>query len=72
MNARARQNVVLEHGFFIGQLGRENVVALYEKVVELPSDLSGVLYKSVDGNWHTELAAELQAAGFAVDLNKLT
>ena len=69
LRLRARQNVVLEHGFFIGQLGRENVVALYEKDVELPSDLSGLLYKSVEGNWKIELAAELDAAGFEVDLN---
>jgi predicted nucleotide-binding protein len=72
LSPRARQNVVLEHGFFIGQLGRENVVALYEKDVELPSDLSGLLYKSVEGNWHTELATELEAAKFKVNLNNLT
>lgn len=72
LRLRARQNVVFEHGFFIGQLGRENVVALYEHDVDLPSDLAGVLYKSVDGNWHTSLATELEAAGFNVDLNKLT
>ena len=72
LRLRARQNVVLEHGFFIGRLGRENVVALYEKEVELPSDLSGLLYKSVEGNWHTDLATELQAAGFEVNLNNLT
>jgi predicted nucleotide-binding protein len=71
LNARARQNVVLEFGFFIGKLGRGRVVALYEHGVELPSDILGVLYKSLAGNWHTELARELRAAGIAADLGNL-
>jgi predicted nucleotide-binding protein len=69
--SRARQNVVLEFGFFIGKLGRGRVVALYEDGVELPSDLSGVLYKPLSGNWHTELAKELVAANIEVDLTRL-
>ncbi|NNN16739.1 MAG: nucleotide-binding protein [Acidimicrobiaceae bacterium] len=70
-NKRARQNVVFELGFFLGTLGRESVVALYEDGVELPSDLTGVLYKPMVGNWHTELAKELRAAGIHCDLGKL-
>ena len=69
-NPRARQNVVLEFGFFIAKLGRNRVVALYESDVELPSDLNGVLYKPLAGNWHTALAKELLAAGIEVDLTK--
>src|SRR6266704_784967 len=38
-NARARQNVVFELGFFIGALGRSRVAVLYEETVELPSDM---------------------------------
>jgi predicted nucleotide-binding protein len=71
LNPRARQNVVLELGFFIGRLGRGRVVALHEAGVELPSDLSGVLYKPLAGNWHTALAGELRAAKIEVDLGKL-
>jgi Predicted nucleotide-binding protein containing TIR-like domain len=71
LSPRARQNVVFEFGFFIAKLGRSRVVALYEKGVELPSDLSGVLYKQLAGNWHTELARELRAAGIEVDLRNL-
>jgi len=41
---RARQNVILELGFFLGKLGRENVVALHKGNVEIPSDFSGVLF----------------------------
>ena len=69
-NPRARQNVVLEFGFLIAKLGRNRVVALYESDVELPSDLNGVLYKPLAGNWHTALAKELLAAGIEVDLTK--
>jgi hypothetical protein len=63
LSARSRQNVVFEHGYFIGKLGRKRVVALYEDGVELPSDLSGVLYKELSGNWKSDLLAELRAAG---------
>lgn len=70
---RARQNVIFEHGFFVAKLGRENVCALYEEEVELPSDLRGVLYKPLDiiGNWKYSLGKEMQAAGLPIDLNKI-
>ena len=71
LNLRARQNVVLEFGYFMAKLGRSRVVALYEAGVELPSDVSGVLYKSLAGNWHTGLAQELKAAGIEIDFSKL-
>lgn len=43
---RARQNVILELGFFLGVLGRESgrVFLLHSGPLELPSDLSGVVY----------------------------
>lgn len=41
---RARQNVILEFGYFIGKLGRCNVCCLYKGDIELPSDLHGVCY----------------------------
>lgn len=71
LNPRARQNVVLEFGYFMAKLGRRRVVALHEDGVELPSDIHGVLYKSLAGNWHTELARELKAAKIDVDFQKL-
>jgi predicted nucleotide-binding protein len=45
---RARQNVILEMGYFIGKLGRHRVCSLYEPDVELPSDFNGVLYVEYD------------------------
>jgi predicted nucleotide-binding protein len=71
LNPRARQNVVLELGFFYAALGRGRVVALYEDGVEIPSDIMGVLYKPLSGNWHTELAKELRAAEIDIDPAKL-
>lgn len=70
---RARQNVVLEMGYFIGVLGRERVCILYTPGVELPSDVSGILYTRLDeeGNWKTKLAKELIHAGFNVDVTKV-
>lgn len=42
---RARQNVLLEFGFFLGRLGRHSgkVILLYKSGVEIPSDLSGIV-----------------------------
>ena len=43
---RARQNVILEMGFFLGVLGRDTgrVILLYSGPLDLPSDLSGIIY----------------------------
>jgi predicted nucleotide-binding protein len=68
---RARQNVILELGFFLGKLGRDRVCALYQEGVEIPSDYSGVLFVQLDsgGAWRFSLARELKAAGFNIDMN---
>jgi predicted nucleotide-binding protein len=70
---RARQNVIIEMGYFIGKLGRSNVFPMYEDGVELPSDLHGVLYNSIDDakTWKFKLVKELTAAGYQVDSNKI-
>jgi len=74
---RARQNVVLELGFFLGKLGRDRVLPLYSKKsnnFDFPSDLDGVLYvpyEKDDGGWKLRLGQELKACGYDVDLNKL-
>ena len=73
LNLRARQNVILELGFFIAKLGRSKVCALYENGVELPSDYSGVLFVPLDssGAWRFQLGREIKASGIEVDLNKV-
>jgi predicted nucleotide-binding protein len=73
LRPRARQNVVLELGVFIGAIGRSNTFILYEEGVEIPSDISGVVWHPIDKNgaWKYQLAKELREAGFVVDMNKL-
>lgn len=66
---RARQNVVLEAGYFAGRLGRARVLLLHEDGVELPSDLNGIVYVRLDstGAWKMKLAHEMANAGLEVD-----
>lgn len=68
---RARQNVILELGFFLGKLGRARVCSLVKGEVEIPSDYSGVINTSLDdgGGWKSRLIQELKAAGFEIDAN---
>jgi predicted nucleotide-binding protein len=70
---RARQNVILELGYFMGKLGRSRVAALYSSGTELPTDIHGLGYIWIDegGMWRFELARELAAAGYNVDFNRL-
>jgi len=70
---RARQNVVLEMGYFVGKLGRSRVCLLHKGSVELPSDILGVVYAAIDDNngWQLALARELRGAGYDIDLNKI-
>jgi predicted nucleotide-binding protein len=69
---RARQNVILELGFFLGKLGRKRVCAIYQEGVEIPSDYSGVVFVPLDadGAWRMKLTRELKAAGLEVDMNR--
>lgn len=68
---RARQNVILELGYFLGKLSRNRVTALHMGDVEIPSDYSGVAFVAVDdrGAWRLELARELKASGLDIDMN---
>ncbi|WP_343725881.1 nucleotide-binding protein [Herbaspirillum huttiense] len=69
---RARQNVLLELGYFIGRLGRDKVCALKRGAIEIPSDFAGVVWESMDdsGGWKQRLARELEAVGHTIDWNK--
>lgn len=73
LRPRARQNVILELGFFLGELGRGRVCALHKGEVEIPSDYRGVLWVPMDegGAWRLDLATEMKAAGLDLDLNRL-
>ena len=66
---RARQNVVLETGYFMGKLGRKRIVILADDGVEMPSDLSGVVCSGTT-NWQFEVLRELKTMGYTIDFNK--
>lgn len=72
LNPRARQNVILELGYFIAKLGRDRVCALSADGIERPSDFNGVVYVPFDTSegWKIQLVRELKSAGFKVDANK--
>lgn len=71
LQPRARQNAILELGYFIGRLGRERVCALHKGNLEIPSDILGVVYVPMDANggWRLQLGRELKTAKFEIDLN---
>ena len=73
LESRARQNVILELGYFMGKLGRKRVCVLHKEKVELPSDIYGILYVSMDSpdEWRRKLATEMKQAGLPINLNNL-
>lgn len=66
---RARQNVIFEHGYLIGKLGRNKVCALVKGDVEKPGDISGVVYTQMDDNgaWKVDLVREMREVGISVN-----
>ena len=73
LKPRARQNVIFEHGYLIGKIGRKNVCALVKGDIETPTDISGVVYIKMDegDSWKYAVAKEMKACGYEVDLNKI-
>ena len=69
---RARQNVILELGFFYGKLGFQDVYVLMSEPrekwpdFELPSDLGGAVFKRMDaaGKWKPLLKGAMNKRGF--------
>ncbi|QAV11143.1 nucleotide-binding protein [Bacillus vallismortis] len=74
---RARQNVILELGYFIGKLGRKNVMTLVKDdpsgSLEIPNDFAGVVYTNFDsgGGWKLQIAKQLASCGYQIDANVL-
>lgn len=67
LNKRARQNVILELGFFIAKLGRSRVCCLHKSEVEVPTDYSGVTFlpfKESLKECHEDIIRELKTAGY--------
>ncbi|RKU09145.1 hypothetical protein C6503_21630 [Candidatus Poribacteria bacterium] len=72
LKPRARQNVILELGYFLA-LGRQRVCILYKEGVELPSDIQGVVYVPMDdnGEWKQKIVREMESVGLLIDANKI-
>ena len=69
LKPRARQNVILELGYFVGRLGRDRVCCLYKGGVEIPSDFYGVLYLEYMtnvGERYRDIRQELHSAGYEI------
>lgn len=69
--ARARQNVVFEHGYLMGKLGRENVTFIVDGNIETPGDISGAVYSSTSNHWQFDIVKELKAVGYEVSADNL-
>ncbi len=76
---RARQNVILELGFFFGALGPDKVFVFQREAptdttflprLERPSDLDGRMFLSFDeaGAWREKLRLRLADHGFEIEL----
>lgn len=68
---RTRQNVILELGYFLAQVGRKNIIILHEanKDIEKPSDFDGIVYEPFDdfGAWKGKLLKEMKRANIYID-----
>src|SRR6185312_2800432 len=56
----ARDNVLLEFGFFAGGLGRSRVFYAVEKDVKIPSDLAGITLPFIVSNTDTEFSSRIE------------
>ena len=66
---RARQNVILEFGYFMGLLSRDRVCCLYKGDVELPSDMHGIVYIPFEDSVNevkNKIIKELNEAGYKI------
>lgn len=71
LKARARQNVVFEHGYLMSKIKRENISVLKKGDLEFPNDLAGKVYiNATNDSWKFSLIKELKAAKFDIDVNK--
>lgn len=73
LGERARQNVILELGYFMAKLGRDKVCGLYKGNVELPSDVLGVLYLKYENSIQErafDISQELASNGYKITFGK--
>ena len=62
---------MFEHGYMVAKLGRNRVIALVDKGVEIPGDLSGVVYISLENSdWEIQVMRELENGGLKIAWSK--
>lgn len=69
LKERARQNVVLEFGFFMGRLNRDRICCLYKGDIELPLDMQGLCYVHFNNSLNEVkgmIVKELRDAGYEI------
>jgi len=69
--SRARQNVILEFGYFIGLLNRDRVCCLLKGNVKRPSDMDGIVYipfKESVSEARDMIMKELKEVGYEIKL----
>jgi predicted nucleotide-binding protein len=73
LKKRARQNVIFELGYFIGKINRNKVIAIIVDDIEIPSDLSGIIYIKMDNDdgWKIKLVRELRELGIQIKMDGL-
>jgi len=67
LKERARQNVILELGYFMASLGRSRVCCLYKGDIEYPSDIRGIVtiqFKKSVKEVRRKIITELRGAKF--------
>lgn len=68
---RARQNVIFEFGYFVAKLGQNRVCCIYKDQLELPSNISGLIYKKINNSFDDiayQLIKDLKAVGYSLKL----
>ena len=71
LQSRARQNVIFEHGYLCGKIGRENISFLKKGDIEIANDLSGLVYIEKSDNWKMELVKNMKASGYDIDMENI-
>ena len=72
LKPRARENVILEMGYFMGKLGRNKVCCLHKGGLEIPSDILGILYLKFEESIidrRFDIVQELVRAGYNIKLS---
>lgn len=69
-----KQKVIFELGYFIGRLGKQNVVAIFKKnkSFQIPNDFVGIQWIEYKIDWYYKLIKILKECNFNVNTNKIS